>query len=452
MSKLAGLAGGQTLGITAAAAAAVVGGGLYVAGVFTPDAPEPEPVVQVAPETTPEVVETTPDISQSPEQPETPEVAEVETSPEPETAQTVLPEPPSISTFRLEPNGQMLVSGKATPGWDTSILIDTMVLATFQPEANGEFAQFLDVKQSDQPRVLSLKMTSPDSGKSVVSKDEIIIAPVVATVAEEEPVETETVIAALDETVVEEAITEIAEPEVVETESAEPEIADLEVASLEPDTTEIEAIVEPETAAEPEAIAAPEAVSEPETFAEVEETTSSQVVLLSNETGVRVLQPATSDAAPDVMSVVALDAITYSDEGEVQLSGRGRGEAFVRVYLDNAPITSSRIEPGGSWTSELPEVDTGVYTLRIDEVDTEGNVTSRVETPFKREDEEILQSQEDQPGKVRAVTVQPGNSLWAISRENYGEGPLYVRIFEANRDRIRNPDLIYPGQVFSIPQ
>ena len=48
-------------------------------------------------------------------------------------------------------------------------------------------------------------------------------------------------------------------------------------------------------------------------------------------------------------------------------------------------------------------------------------------------------------------TVQPGNTLWAIARERYGEGIMYVMVFEANRDRIRNPDLIYPGQVFVLP-
>ena len=55
-------------------------------------------------------------------------------------------------------------------------------------------------------------------------------------------------------------------------------------------------------------------------------------------------------------------------------------------------------------------------------------------------------------GSLRAsVTVQPGHTLWAIAREEFGEGVLYVQLFEANRDRIRDPDLIYPGQVFTIP-
>ncbi len=51
-----------------------------------------------------------------------------------------------------------------------------------------------------------------------------------------------------------------------------------------------------------------------------------------------------------------------------------------------------------------------------------------------------------------SVTVQTGDTLWAISRDRYGDGLLYVRVFEANRESIKNPDLIYPGQVFTIPE
>ncbi|MEO1749535.1 MAG: LysM peptidoglycan-binding domain-containing protein, partial [Pseudomonadota bacterium] len=95
---------------------------------------------------------------------------------------------------------------------------------------------------------------------------------------------------------------------------------------------------------------------------------------------------------------------------------------------------------------------TGVYTLRIDQVASDGTVTSRVETPFKREDEAVLASAARDGLPIQEVTVQPGNTLWGISRERYGEGMLFVRIFEANRDRIRDPDLIYPGQVFNFPE
>jgi nucleoid-associated protein YgaU len=53
--------------------------------------------------------------------------------------------------------------------------------------------------------------------------------------------------------------------------------------------------------------------------------------------------------------------------------------------------------------------------------------------------------------QVDYVIVQPGNSLWRIARRVLGEGMSYVHIYEANQAQIRDPDLIYPGQVFEIP-
>jgi nucleoid-associated protein YgaU len=55
------------------------------------------------------------------------------------------------------------------------------------------------------------------------------------------------------------------------------------------------------------------------------------------------------------------------------------------------------------------------------------------------------------PPQMVSITVQPGYSLWKIARDTYGEGVLYVQVYEANRERIRDPDLIYPGQVFLLP-
>lgn len=169
------------------------------------------------------------------------------------------------------------------------------------------------------------------------------------------------------------------------------------------------------------------------------------VVILSSETGVEVLQA----PSPEVMDDVAIDSITYSDIGDVSLSGRGRSGGFIRIYLDDKPITVSRIAEDGRWRAELPNVDTGIYRLRVDEVDEDGNVQSRVETPFKREAPQDVA--DAQPTLASTVTVQPGSTLWAIARDRYGEGIAYVRVFNANKDLIRDPDLIYPGQVFTVP-
>ena len=90
----------------------------------------------------------------------------------------------------------------------------------------------------------------------------------------------------------------------------------------------------------------------------------------------------------------------------------------------------------------------GLHRLRVDQVLTDGTVVARVETPFSRaaaeETERLVQ-----PG---SVVVQPGNSLWRISRRLYGKGVRYTVIYEANKGQIRDPDLIYPGQIFTVPQ
>ena len=52
---------------------------------------------------------------------------------------------------------------------------------------------------------------------------------------------------------------------------------------------------------------------------------------------------------------------------------------------------------------------------------------------------------------VSHVVIQPGNNLWNISRVIYGKGVAYTTIFQANKDQIKNPHRIYPGQIFSTP-
>lgn len=176
----------------------------------------------------------------------------------------------------------------------------------------------------------------------------------------------------------------------------------------------------------------------------------SGAILRADRNGVEVMAP----ASPQVMSNVALDTISYSETGDVQLAGRAQSDATqIRVYLNNNAIIDLAVDGEGRWRGDLPDVDEGIYTLRVDEMDADGTITSRVETPFKRESaENLAAATRSGDGPVSVVTVQKGDTLWAISRERYGDGLLYVRVFEANSDDIRDPDLIYPGQVFDLPK
>lgn len=331
----------------------------------------------------------------------------------------VLPAPPSFDLVRVEKDGSALVAGAAAPGSTLSLQITGNEIAAVPADGQGNFVAMFNLAPSAAPRVLSLVMTLQD-GTEVRSEASVVIAPTVAPVVVAEA----------------EATAEAAEP-------------------------------------------AAEAVA--------------PAALLVTDEGAKVLQTAESLPA-DLVANVTVDAITYTAEGAVQLAGRGTAERSVRLYLDNAQVAEAAIGASGDWAVTLPEVAPGVYTLRADQLDAAGQVTSRFETPFKRETVEALAAASavteasgdaaaavaeepaadaadvtaevagdaaasetaavDEPVSAPApssVTVQPGFTLWRIATETLGEGVLYVQVFEANRDQIRDPDLIYPGQVFTIP-
>ena len=150
----------------------------------------------------------------------------------------------------------------------------------------------------------------------------------------------------------------------------------------------------------------------------------------------------------DVSSVteITIDSISYSDLGEAVLIGRAKPYYKVLVYLNNKLLGTSQVGASGGWTTELTGVTPGIYNLRLDEVDSEGVVQSRIETPFKKESPDILMNMVS-----GSITVQPGNSLWRIARRIFGRGIRYIEIYEKNSNLIKDPDLIYPGQVFAIP-
>jgi len=205
---------------------------------------------------------------------------------------------------------------------------------------------------------------------------------------------------------------------------------------------------QPDVLVEVSSLAVPEVTGAP----------ASLPVLMADADGVRVLQPALAPGADaEVLRTVALDAFSYVPAGDVVLTGRATGGGLVRVYLDNAPVVEAVVGGDGVWTSGLPGVETGVYALRVDQIGPDGTVISRIETPFRREERETIaavlaEDFEDETTEVAVRTVQPGNTLWGISQERYGDGILYVQVFEANRDLIRDPNLIYPGQILRIPE
>jgi nucleoid-associated protein YgaU len=145
---------------------------------------------------------------------------------------------------------------------------------------------------------------------------------------------------------------------------------------------------------------------------------------------------------------LALEMLDYDEEGRIRLSGEADAGAALRIYVDNQPAGTTVVGPGGRWDAVLERALTpGDYTLRLDQLGASGKPDARLETPFTRV------SHPPVAGDVQVdyVIVQPGNSLWRIARRVLGEGMRYVHIYQANEGQIRDPDLIYPGQVFKLP-
>ena len=438
---------------------------------------------------------------------------------------------PKFDIVRIEIDGSALIAGQAEGRGYVVLSVDGVE----QPEAradlngNGQFVIFAFLPSTADQQSLKLHLYAEDGSGPVASVQTVFVAPatVVSSGSESAAAAVEEEVAASENP---EAETEMASTEAKST-NLEADAAPVAEADAAPGAEEVTASKAPESEAE--------LASTDKGSSNAEATSAPATVILADEDGVRVLQ----DGAPtEVAPAVTIDTISYSSNGDVILGGRGQAGNFVRIYLDNQPIATSEIAADGYWAVELSDIEPGIYTLRIDELNPSGDVVSRAETPFKREAAEELaelmavETQAEEPRvevpsesavvakaeaeeaqrpavvqvepetapekplaqtvtqvevnvqpevaaldgqveqssnggsavveelpaetapalrapskKFRVRTVQPGSTLWAIAKESYGAGIEYFKVFEANKERIRDPDLIYPGQVFEIP-
>ena len=166
------------------------------------------------------------------------------------------------------------------------------------------------------------------------------------------------------------------------------------------------------------------------------------VVVPRTDQGSTVLQAPN----PPQSGLLVLQSVDYDSDGRLVIGGQAPPGKEVRGYLDNQLLGVAQADSSGRWHIK-PEgaVPPGLHSLRIDQVEQDGKVVARVESPFARA-EPLTIAAGDQ-----VVVVQPGNSLWLIATRTYGSGFRYTVIYQANKMHIKNPDLIYPGQVFKLP-
>ncbi len=203
------------------------------------------------------------------------------------------------------------------------------------------------------------------------------------------------------------------------------------------------------------------------------------VVLTEKGKPSKILQGAGVGAKNNEMTFNSLD---YNDKGEIIFSGDAKPNEIVRVYVNDEFVGEAKSNADGRWAlNDGYIMQPGANEMRFDQVDDDGKVIARRvtnitmpklsqpvletasltkepsdagdtntpaedATPNAGDDNNTVQK----PKTGRAVIVW-GDSLWNISQKIYGKGELYTTIFKANQSQILNPDLIYPGQVFILP-
>ena len=137
--------------------------------------------------------------------------------------------------------------------------------------------------------------------------------------------------------------------------------------------------------------------------------------------------------------IVTEETIKLKAGDTVKLKGLGSylsGDYYVQ------DITRQISSNGYSHSATLIKTDFG-KSLK-----TSTSTTNKKPVPKK---EKKVTSTPKASSAKRTYTVKRGDCLWKIARSFYGNGALYTRIYDANTNKIANPNLIYPGQVFVIP-
>ncbi|MDA1098804.1 MAG: LysM peptidoglycan-binding domain-containing protein [Proteobacteria bacterium] len=196
------------------------------------------------------------------------------------------------------------------------------------------------------------------------------------------------------------------------------------------------------------AVVVPEAASDPTKVAGKESPSALAVLLPKSSDAPAILLQKPEPKGGPASNKLSVDTVDYDDKGNVIISGSAPSGAKVRTYVDNAPVGLSQADQNSAWRLKpKAEVGPGSHSLRVDQVDESGRVVSRIELPFVR-----VAAAEVMATTARfRVIVQPGNSLWRIARRVYGSGDRYTVIYQANDGQIRDPNMIFPGQVFKLP-
>lgn len=353
---------------------------------------------------------------------------------------------PSFGLLRVEPDGSTVIAGQTSPDAMIEILSGDEKIAETKAEVNGDFVAVLDDPLAPGDYEIVLRATRPDGEVAMSTETAIISVPEKGKEGE---------LLALVE--------QPGEPSRLINKPKPAETATADAATGEPGATAAEDETEV-TTAEPR--------DEPGADAAGGEAVN-----------------------PDDVRIEAVEI----DGETVFVAGAAKPGAQVRVYANEILLGDTVAGPNGRFLVEVKkDLPVGDYIIRADVIASgTAEVVARAAVPFTRDEgervaavatgepkkneevasagngEDALTAPEpsaglpdtppdlsDQPvtvtGQLRrtdsSVIIRRGDTLWHISRRIYGEGVRYTTIYLANQQQIKNPDMIWPGQIFTLPE
>ena len=179
------------------------------------------------------------------------------------------------------------------------------------------------------------------------------------------------------------------------------------------------------------------------------------IVLIDNKTKPKVAKLSNSDVKNiDVLNLeniydgITLDVLSYSPSGLVILSGRTLPNNELNILKAEKDIGKTQSDENGKWKFILEE-----HNLSDQKLSIKTNIYGEdVILSFNQAELKKRFVNKNFEFANKKIIVQQGNSLWRIARKTLGGGIFYTEIYKNNAQKIKNPNLIYPGQVFNIPK
>ncbi|MCH8926785.1 MAG: LysM peptidoglycan-binding domain-containing protein [Proteobacteria bacterium] len=432
----------------------------------------------------------TPRVAAKPKAPQVaakPKAAEPPRKQEP-AAPAAVPEPvpPSFDVVRVERSGEAVIAGRAAPGSVITLFAGTRSLGQVTADLRGQWVLVLDTPLSPGSHELSLESRGAEGGV-LLSENVVVVSVPRPRVAAAEPAQEQAQTTQVQTAQVQTAQVQTAQVQTAQapetsnasetSQAPEPEASAPKVVARQPVPSEAAATAaRTETAQQTVASETPAPAASSAPVAEVEQPKSVEQVARAEpaqpaaqaastrqatsetERPLAVLMPRSGQGPsrilqqPEFLSeglgegALVLETVDYDARGRTAVGGRAEAGRRLIIYLDDKPVAHAAAGADGRWSATLARsISPGLHRLRVDQLGADGQVTARVETPFSRAALVATLPEE------MAVIVQPGNSLWRIARRVYGEGIRYSVIYRANQERIGDPDLIYPGQIFIVP-